>query len=86
MSSYELTLVFREDAKDIESQAKALVTGKIKTTKAWGIRDLAYPIAGQKRANYLHLELELEPSQVAPLDKTIRQNDAILRHLLISQA
>ncbi|OGD56877.1 30S ribosomal protein S6 [Candidatus Beckwithbacteria bacterium RIFCSPLOWO2_02_FULL_47_23] len=86
MSSYELTLVFREDTKDAQSQAKTLVAGIIKTTKVWGVRDLAYPIMGQKRGNYFHLELELEPNQVAPLDKTIRQNDAILRHLLISQA
>ena len=86
MSSYELTLVFREDTNDAESQAKTLVTGKIKTTKMWGLRDLAYPIRREKRGNYLWFELELEPDQVAALDKTIRQNDAILRHLLISQA
>lgn len=86
MSSYELTLVFREEAKDVESQAKNLIAGKIKTTKVWGVRDLAYPIAKEKRGNYLHLEIELEPGQVAALDKAIRQNDAILRHLLISQA
>lgn len=86
MSSYELTLVFREDVKDVETQAKALVAGSAKTSKAWGLKDLAYPIAGQKRGNYLWFGLELEPDQVAPLDKAIRQNDAILRHLLISQA
>ena len=85
MSNYELTLVFREDAKDTESQAKALVTGIIKTTKAWGVRDLAYPIAKQKRGNYLNLAIELEPDKVAALDKTLKQNEAILRYLLISR-
>ncbi|MBU2052271.1 30S ribosomal protein S6 [Patescibacteria group bacterium] len=85
MSSYQLTLVFREDAKDAETQAKALITGKIKTSKVWGLKDLAYPIASQKRGNYLYLEIELEPNQVDTLDKTLTQNEAILRHLLISQ-
>ena len=85
MSNYELTLVFREETKAAESQAKTLVTGKIISIKDWGVKDLAYPIKGKKRGQYLHLEIELEPDQVAGLEKILEQNETLLRYLLISQ-
>ena len=85
MSSYELTLVLTETAAKDETQAKALVSGKIKTTKVWGVRDLAYPIRKAKRGGYFWFEVELAKDQVANLDKSLRQNDTVLRHLLISK-
>ncbi|OIN88150.1 30S ribosomal protein S6 [Candidatus Beckwithbacteria bacterium CG22_combo_CG10-13_8_21_14_all_01_47_9] len=78
MSLYELTLVLKEGAK-------VSVPGKVKTTKDWGVRDLAYPIKGVKRGAYIWQTVELEPDQVAGLDKDLRQNELVLRHLLISQ-
>lgn len=84
MSTYELTLVFREEIKDTEKKAQALVPGKVRSTKSWGVRDLAYPIKGAKRGGYLWLEIELGKDEVAGLDKSLRQNETVLRHLLIS--
>ncbi len=84
MSAYELTLVFREETKDTEKKAQALVPGKVKSTKSWGVRDLAYPIKKAKRGGYFWLEIELEKDQVIDLDKSLRQNETVLRHLLIS--
>ena len=78
MRSYELTLVLKE-------KTKVTVPGKIKTTKDWGVRDLAYLIKGAKRGGYTWLTIELEPDQVAGLDKSLRQNELVLRHLLISK-
>jgi len=49
------------------------------------VRDLAYPIKGVKRGAYIWQTVELEPDQVAGLDKDLRQNELVLRHLLISQ-
>ena len=85
MRSYELTLVFKEEIKDVEAQAKALAGSKVNQLKIWGARDLAYLIKGVKRGVYIWMTVELEPDQVAGLDKSLRQNEFVLRHLLISQ-
>jgi ribosomal protein S6 len=85
MSDYELTLILTEAAAKDEKAAKALVEGKIKDTKVWGGKDLAYPIKGAKRGYYVWFSVELEPDQVAHQDKVLRQNENVLRHLLISQ-
>ena len=77
MSLYELTLVLKE-------KAKAVLPGKVKTTKEWGALDLAYPIKGLSRGAYFNYVLEMEPAAVSELDKSLRQNDQVLRHLLIS--
>ena len=77
MSLYELTLVLVENAKAITPP------GKVKTTKEWGTRDLAYPIKKALRGGYFHFVVELEPSEVTSLDKSLRQNDQVLRYLLI---
>lgn len=81
MSLYELTLVLKESAD--EATAKTLVSGKIKSTKPWGAKDLAYPIKGAKRGGYFYFTVELEPGEIVSLDKTLKQNEQVLRYLLI---
>lgn len=82
MSLYELTLVLKEPTDEVV--AKTLVPGKIKSAKSWGVRDLAYPIKGVKRAGYFFAETELEKEALAAADKALKQNEKILRYLLIS--
>lgn len=84
MNTYELTLVLKEAAVKDEKQAKALVSGKITSSKFWGLKDLAYPIKGEKRGAYWWFEVELEAAEISQLEKTLKQNEAVLRHLLIS--
>lgn len=84
MSNYELTLVVTEAAAKDPKKVQALVAGKVISSKVWGVRDLAYPIKKAKRGGYFLFEVELAKDQVAGLDKSLRQNEAVLRHLLIS--
>ena len=77
MSLYELTLVLVENAKAITPP------GKVKTTKEWGTRDLAYPIRKSVRGGYFYYEVELTPQEVANLDRNFKSNDQVLRYLLI---
>lgn len=81
MSLYELTLILKESTE--AAKAKALVPGEIKAVKSWGNRDLAYPIGGVLKGAYFHFQTELSPDQVGPLETSLRQNDQILRYLLI---
>lgn len=83
MNTYELTLVLKESAAKAEAKVKDLVTGKIKSTKSLGTRDLAYPIKGETRGVYHFFEIELEADAVQALDKSLKQNETVLRYLLI---
>lgn len=83
MSLYELTLVLTEAAAKDEKKAIALVPGKIKTTTVWGVRDLAYPIKQAVKGGYFFFELELDSGESTHLAKALKQNDQVLRFLLI---
>lgn len=56
--------------------------GKIKTTDEWGLKDLAYPIAKQMSGWYAHLTIEIPADSAAKLDKELRENENLLRHLI----
>ncbi len=83
MNTYQLTLVLKEAAAKNEAEVKALVPGKVKTVKSWGVKDLAYPIKRETRGAYHYFEVELEPTEVTSLDKALKQNETVLRYLLI---
>lgn len=78
MSDYELVLVLK--AKD-----KVALPGKAGASKDWGVRDLAYPIKGQKQGYYIQLELKLLPAEVKAVDQALKHNDNVLRYLLVKE-
>lgn len=87
---YELTLVLSGGVKSekrspvLESINKKIsgLGGKVKTTDEWGLKDLAYPIAKQLSGWYAHLIIEIPADSVAKLDKELRENENLLRHLI----
>ncbi len=98
MNSYYLTLVLKSDMEESERKAlldsiKAkLVPGSEKTTSAeasvvkedlWGNKDLAYPIKRQTKGYYAHFEISADPKDAKGLDKSLKVEEDILRHLLI---
>jgi len=89
MRKYELTLVLKstleKEAQDklLEKTKKWAGKGKILSTKSWGKKRLSYLINKEEEGIYLFLELELEPGKGGEIEKKLRLEESILRHLLV---
>lgn len=91
MEKYELTVVLPGKAtaakkKAFEELLKKLLTvfeGKISTSKDWGEMDLTFKIKRQKVGSYLHFEIEMPTSSVKPFSEKLKNEESIIRHLLI---
>ena len=88
---YELTLVVSggvkaEKRSPIMESIKKKITGyggQVNTADEWGLKDLAYPIAKQLSGWYAHLNIELPSDSISKLDKELRENENLLRHLIV---
>lgn len=52
----------------------------------WGLRDLAYLIAKQRRAFYVLYEYRATPKAVAEIERNLRLADPALRFVTVRQA
>lgn len=87
---YELGIIVSPDAGD--DQARAIVEritqtiasndGQVVRVNAWGRRRLAYPIEHHRDGLYFFFDLILNPDTTTDLERTLRVNETILRHLL----
>jgi small subunit ribosomal protein S6 len=91
MREYELTVLIHPDLEaDLEKPlgvVRDIVTknkGKVVSEDNWGKKRLAYRIAREDFAVYVHMVLELPASAVAKVDSTLNITDSVLRHLLVS--
>lgn len=91
MRTYELTFIVASDVDDQEyngilaqmSKWVEELQGKVVKTDQWGRRRLAYNIAEYSEGYYVTLVLEMEPRTTSDLERNIRLNERILRHLVI---
>jgi small subunit ribosomal protein S6 len=65
-------------AQIVESQS-----GTITNTELWGRRTLAYPIAKHFEGHYVLHRFEMLPAGTGELDRMLRLNENVLRHLLL---
>jgi small subunit ribosomal protein S6 len=91
MREYELTVLIHPDLEaDLESPLKVvrdIITsnkGKVTSEDNWGKKRLAYRIAKEDFAVYVHMNVELPAEAVAKVDSTLNITDSVLRHLLVS--
>jgi small subunit ribosomal protein S6 len=87
---YELGIVINPEVGD--EQARTLVErvthiitnsgGQVVRVNAWGRRRLAYPIQRFRDGLYFFFDLTLTPSTIAEIERSIRLNEDIIRHLL----
>jgi small subunit ribosomal protein S6 len=87
---YDLGLIINPDVGD--DQARAIVErvtqfmgthgGQVVRVNAWGRRHLAYPIQRHRDGLYFWFDLILPPEAVAELERTLRLNEDIIRHLV----
>lgn len=87
---YELGLILDPEVGD--ERARAIVervtqtiannNGQVVRVNAWGRRRLAYPIDRHRDGLYFFFDTTLEPTSVAEVERTLRVNEEVLRHLL----
>jgi|TARA_B100001029_G_scaffold69998_1_gene56952 small subunit ribosomal protein S6 len=90
MQNYELMLLlnpntmdevdeFLDDLKKIIQENK----GDLVDTKLLGKRQLAYPINNMNYANYVHLDVKIEPETLPILEEKFRYDQNVFRHLTV---
>lgn len=76
-------------AKDVTARIRSLIEdqrGTISQVLEWGMRDLAYPIAKQRRAIYMLFEYRAEVEGLREIERNIKLMDAVLRFISVQQA
>ena len=70
---------FLDDLKKIIVDNK----GNLVDTKLLGKRQLAYPINNMNYANYIHLDVKIEPETLNILEEKFKYDQNVFRHLTV---
>lgn len=92
MALYETVFIARQDisAKQAEDLAKNFAKiatdngGDVKKTESWGLRNLAYKIKKNRKGHYTLLHIEGPASCIVEMERNIRLNEDVLRHMTVS--
>ncbi len=91
MKAYEL-LYFVDPTSNEEQRAGAMkrievaVTaegGVIDSVEDWGKRKLAFGIDNLTEGDYTLINFHADPTQITELDRVLRINDAVKRHMIV---
>lgn len=92
MRNYELLYILPADVD--ESRTDAVITrirsvveaaaGTIDNVDEWGRRRLAYELDGHRDGHYTLVEFTAAPDSVAELERILRLDQGVLRHLLVN--
>lgn len=93
MKSYEVMLALnpeleKEELDSFLEKYKKLIQEKkgiIVKIDRWGKRELAYEIKDFQQANYVVISFDLDSQQISELERIIRLDEKIIRHLLVSR-
>ena len=91
MKAYELLFFV---APTLEEEARAKVMGRIENVittgdgtidnhEDWGKRKLAYEINSLSEGDYILIDFHADPDHIAELDRILRINDAVERHMIV---
>jgi small subunit ribosomal protein S6 len=87
---YEMLYIAHPDLEDnidvISSRVQGFITarkGEIESEEVWGKRKLAYPIGKNLYGIYVMVNFSLDPAQLAEIDRQLRLQEEVLRHLVI---
>ena len=91
MKKYVLIFILKADLPEAEMEVRVgrvreilgARNGEITQENHWGVRRLAYEIEYETRGNYMFLKFKSEGAAVADLDKFLRLDDQVLRHLIV---
>jgi small subunit ribosomal protein S6 len=91
VKKYELIFILKADQPEAEMESRvarvkeilAAHEGEVTQENHWGVRRLAYEIEYETRGNYMFLKFRSQGTAVAELDKFLRLDDQVLRHLVV---
>jgi small subunit ribosomal protein S6 len=90
--AYELTFIVRLDPneevinnaiKQVQSWVEADNLGQVTKVDRWGRRKLAYEIGKQRDGYYVHMDAEIDPTNLTELERNLKLSSSILRHLMV---
>lgn len=93
MNKYQLLLIIENGVEESVKDATvekftALIAelgGTVTTVDKWGTKKYAYPINFKTEGYYTLINFELSPASVAELERQMRINEHIVRHLVTKQ-
>ena len=94
MKAYEL-LFFVAPSTDEETRAGVMkridvaITaegGVVDSVEDWGKRKLAFEIDDLTEGDYTLINFHADPQQIAELDRVLRINDAVKRHMVVCRS
>jgi len=88
---YELMYIVRPELDDDALRATVKTVrglleaqgGQVIKTTLWGKRRLAYEVQRLRDGHYVLIVLRLDGAKVAPVERALRLQDAVFRHLLV---
>jgi len=94
MKAYELLFFV---APTLEEETRANVMGRIESTitaaegtidnvDEWGKRKLAYEINKLSEGDYILIDFHADPDHIAELDRVLRINDNVQRHMIVRRS
>ena len=92
MKTYDALMIFpnslKDEAldgilKDIDNEV-AKVQGKVRETQRLGLKQFARPLNKMNTGYYVRMILELDPSQVVPLQGRLKLNENIFRLQIVA--
>ena len=90
MKAYEL-LYFVDPTCNEETRAAVMKrievalgeTGKVDSVEDWGKRKLAFEVDDLTEGDYTLINFHADPEHIAELDRVLRINDAVKRHMVV---
>jgi small subunit ribosomal protein S6 len=91
MALYEHVFLARQDLAQAQVDALAEAAtkiiedmqGKVVKTETWGLRNLAYRIAKNRKAHYVMLDIDAPAGAVAELERQTSINEDIIRYMTV---
>ena len=91
MALYEHVFLARQDLAQAQVDALAETAtkiiedmqGKVVKTETWGLRNLAYRIAKNRKAHYVMLEIDAPGDTVAELERQAGINEDVIRYMTV---
>ena len=93
MKAYELLYIVDPSANDevragVSARIDVTITsegGTIDSVEEWGKHKLAYEIDGLNEGEYVLINFHADPTQIKELDRVLRINDAVKRHMIVAR-
>ena len=91
MNKFEAVILYSPDLsspiinKEEDKFGKIIesLKGKIHEKENWGLKDLSYSINNYKKAFYIHFKFEGNSKTVEEIEKKIKLDSSVLRHLTV---